>query len=108
MTVSPTARTVSYLRAQGWPVVEVVEQTKRAPGKTWKVDLFGIGDVLAIRPGEVLLVQTTSRDNVASRIRKIAEHPNTPHVREAGIGIHVHGWGKMANGRVELRTVDVS
>jgi len=71
-------------------------------------DLFGFIDVLCVSPAGVVGVQATSGSNVASRVSKIAEHPNTPMVRQAGIRILVHGWRKAANGRWQLREVDVS
>ena len=103
--MTPTQRTLKHLRDAGY-LAEVVERW--IPGANIRRDLFGFVDVLAIRDGEVLGVQATSRDNVAARIAKIAEHPNVGHVRKAGIRLEVHGWGKMASGRWELRCVDVS
>lgn len=95
MTMTPTQLTLRHLRAEGY-VAEVVE--RRVPGRPGTRpttrDLFGIADVLAIRPGEVLLVQTTTSGNAAARVRKIAEAPTIGAIREAGIGIHVHGWKK--------------
>lgn len=103
--MTPTQRTLKHLRDAGY-LAEVVERW--IPGANIRRDLFGFVDVLAIRDGEVLGVQATSRDNVASRVSKIAEHPNVGQVRKAGIRLEVHGWGKMASGRWELRCVDVS
>ena len=106
-SVSPTSRSMAWLREHGYHA-EVVEQTKRVgvPGKmkVWKVDLWGFGDLLAIRRGEVLCVQTTSWSNVSARVCKITDSPLLPLVREAGIRITVHGW--HADGR--LREVDLS
>lgn len=103
--MTPTARSLKYLRDAGY-TAEVVEKfnsfTKR------KNDLFGFLDILAIREGEVLGVQTTSAAHVANRIKKIQEHENVSAVRKAGIGIHVHGWRKAANGRWQIRVEDVS
>jgi len=75
------------------------------PGAKIRRDLFGFGDVLAIRPGEVLLVQATTGDHVAHRLAKIAGHENAAAVRAAGIRIVVHGWRKL-RGRWTLREVD--
>ncbi len=87
-------------------MAEVVE--KWIPGANIRRDLFGFGDVLAIREAEVLLVQSTSGDNVSKRVTKIAEHELVGPVRKAGIRIVVHGWRKAANGRWTLREVDCS
>ena len=103
--MTPTQRSLAHLRAAGY-LCAVVERFN-AFSKT-RLDLWGFVDVLAIRPGEVLAVQVTSGSNVAARVNKITEHENLPHVRAAGIGVHVHGWRKGANGRYALRVVDLS
>lgn len=106
MTTSPTQRTLKKLRDEGW-TAQVVE--RRLPHANTTIDLFGFIDVLAIRDGQVLAVQTTTGAHVANRLRKIAEEcPLLPEVRACGWTIHVHGWRKLANGRWECRTVDVS
>ena len=104
--MTPTQLTLRHLRADGWPLVEVVEHWN--PHARIRQDMFGFVDVIAVRRGETLAVQTTSATNVAARIRKIAEHPNVGAVREAGWTIRVHGWRKRS-GRWELhRDEDVS
>src|SRR4051812_9063256 len=45
--VTPQARATKQLREEGYEV-QVVEQIKRIPGKTWRVDLFGAFDLLAV------------------------------------------------------------
>ena len=60
-------------------------------------DLFGFIDVLCLRRGEVVGVQSTSYSNVLARIAKIAEHENVASVRDAGIRVVVHGWRKVKN-----------
>lgn len=106
MTLSPTKLTLKHLRDEGWPLVEVVERWN--PHAGIRQDLFGFIDVIAVRRGETLAVQTTSVDNVPARVRKIADHPNVGAVREAGWRIVVHGWVKKG-GRWQLaREVDVS
>ena len=106
MSLTPTQLTLRYLREQGWPVVEVVEHWN--PHARIRQDLFGFVDVLAVGPSGVLAVQTTSAGNVAARVRKIAEHPNTAPVREAGVAISVHGWAKRGGKWVLAREVDCS
>lgn len=102
---SPTVRSLALLRSRGY-LAEVVE--KRLPHCFITKDLFGFIDILAIRRGEVLGVQTTSGDNVSHRIEKIAESETVGRVREAGISIHVHGWRKNAAGEWVCREEDVS
>jgi hypothetical protein len=71
-------------------------------------DLFGVLDLLAVRDGVTLGVQTTSGSNVSARVKKIAESDAVPALRRAGWAIVVHGWRKAANGRWTLREVDCS
>src|SRR3546814_1483966 len=87
MSASPTARTLAKLRADGW-LAWVVE--KWIPQTRKRSDLLGYIDILALRDGEVLAVQATSRSNVSSRVNKIAGHENVAAVRAAGWAIHVH------------------
>ena len=106
MAASPTQLTLRKLRADGWPLVAVVEHW--VPGANIRRDLFDLVDVLAVGPAGTLAVQTTSATNVAARIRKIADSPNIAAIREAGWTFHVHGWRKKG-GRWELhREEDVS
>lgn len=106
MTTSPTTLSLKALRDAGY-VAAVVEHFN--PHKRIRQDLFGFIDIIAIRPGETLAVQTTSRSNMAARVRKIADHANVAAVREAGWRIEVHGWAqKKPRARWECRTVDVS
>lgn len=94
MTISPTQLTLRHLRSEGWPLVQVVEHYN--PHARVRNDLFGVGDVLAVRPSKTLLVQTTTSDHVADRIRKVQEHPNLPHLLEAGWFVVCHGWAKRS------------
>jgi len=103
--MTPTQRSLKHLRAQGYRAA-VVE--RRIPGMMVTQDLFGFVDIVAIKAGETLAVQTTSGSNVAARVRKIADSDAAPDVRAAGWRIIVHGWRKAANGRWTLREVDVS
>lgn len=103
---STLAMSREKLAADGWHV-ETVEQTIRVPGRVFKRDLFGFGDLLAIRGGERLIVQATSYTNVSARVSKIAESELVGLVRDAGFGIVVHGWRKV-KGRWQCREVDCS
>jgi hypothetical protein len=106
MATSPTQLTLRHLREQGWPLVAVVEHWN--PHARIRQDLFGFVDVLAVRPGETLAVQTTTSAHVADRIRKMAEHSNIGAVREAGWTIRAHGWAKRSGRWVLTQDVDVS
>jgi hypothetical protein len=104
--MSPTQRTLDYLRKLGFPLVQVVERWN--PHARIRQDLFGIIDVFAVSETEIVAVQSTSGSNVASRLTKIADSAALPILRKAGIRVLVHGWRKAANGRWTLREVDVS
>ncbi len=103
--MTPTARTLAELRKRGYRC-QVVEQT--IPHTFIKRDLFGMFDVLAIKGPETLAVQVTSGSNVSARAKKIAESEAIGDVRAAGWVLSIHGWRKAANGRWQLREVDVS
>lgn len=103
--MTPTERSLRKLRADGY-LAEVVERFN-AFAKV-RNDLYGIGDVLAIKPGAVLLVQATSRSNVSARVFKLRGHENLLPVLRAGIRVEVWGWARMASGRVECRIVDMA
>lgn len=105
MAESPTKLTLRHLRADGY-TAEVVERWN--PHARVRHDLFGVIDVLALRGDETLAVQTTSADNVAHRVRKIAESEHVGAMREANWRIVVHGWAKVGNRWTLTREVDVS
>jgi hypothetical protein len=102
--MTPTQRSLKYLREQGYTVA-ITERWN--PFARIRQDLFGFVDLLAIRKGETLAVQTTST-GVAERIKKIQDSEYLPKIRDAGWMIHVHGWRKNAKGRYVLRVEDIS
>ena len=102
---SPTQRSKAYLENAGY-LVAIVE--KWNPHARIRQDLWGFVDLLAIKEGETLGVQTTSRSNMSARARKIAEHENVGPVRKAGWRLEVHGWAKDTKGRWSVKVQDVS
>lgn len=104
MATSPTQLSKKRLEADGYTVA-IVEHWNGFVRK--RFDLFGFIDLLAIRKGETLAIQTTSYSNVSARVKKISDHENVCAVRDAGWGIVVHGWHKVGN-RWQVRVVDVS
>ena len=104
--MSPTARSLELLRNEGY-LVQIVEQTIRGKGIIFKRDLFSIGDIIAIRGPETLLVQTTSGSNVSARVAKVATCEHLPWIRNAGWHIEVHGWRKLRSGW-QVRRIDCS
>jgi len=102
--MSPTQRSLKYLRDEGY-LVAIVEHWQ--PFARIRKDLWGWADLLAIKRGEVLAVQVTS-EGVANRVAKITNSETIGRVREAGIRVEVHGWRKNAKGRYIQRIVDLS
>ena len=102
--MNPTQRSLKYLRDAGYTVA-IVEYfnyfTKR------RHDLFQFADLMAIREGEVLLVQVTSGTNVSARVKKITDNEHIGAVRNAGIRVEVHGWRRLKAGW-SPRIVDMS
>jgi hypothetical protein len=90
--MTPTQRSLEYLREQGY-LCAIVE--KWNPHARIRQDLWGWCDILAIRKNEVLAVQVTASETVGP-------------VREAGIRIEVHGWRKNSAGKYVMRIEDIS
>lgn len=88
---SPTSRSLAAIREDGW-TVQVVERWN--PHSRTRLDLFGFADLLAIRPGRTLAVQTTSASNASARILKTLGCPGFAAAVNAGWRIEVHGWSK--------------
>ena len=95
---SPTERSIAALKKGGY-LVAIVEKFNPHVGPYGiRQDLFGFGDLLALRQGEILLVQTTSGSNLAARVTKIMSHVNFPLVVASGMKVRVHGWRKLKAG----------
>lgn len=99
--MSPTARTLRYLRDRGW-VAEVVE--KWVPGANIRKDFLGFIDILAMREGDkrMLGVQATSTSNMGARKKKAEELSNLHLWLSCGHQFWVFGWSKVGN-RYELK-----
>jgi hypothetical protein len=89
---------MAHLRKDGY-LCQVVETYRGGR----RHDLWGFIDILALRAGETLAVQTTSGSNFSARKKKILTHENYQAVKDAGWVIVVHGWRKNAKGRWVLR-----
>ena len=65
-------------------------------------------DMLAIKDGQTLSIQTTSASAFAARKTKIQCHENLPMVLSAGWKVIVHGWRKNSKKQWVLREELVS
>ncbi len=104
MATSPSSRSLAHLRKQGY-MAGVVERFIHHI--KIRKDLFDCIDIIAISPDEVLAVQTTSRANVSSRIKKIRELPHYLLLLHCPMRLIVHGWDKGANGRWRLQEIEM-
>jgi len=93
--MTPTALSLRHLRAEGW-LVDVCERwVPGVSGVKVRRDLFGMLDLVGLRDGETLGVQTTSHTNVASRLRKMADEEHGPALEQlarSGWRVVIHGW----------------
>ena len=103
--MTPTQRSLAYLRDQGY-VAEVVERWN--PFARRRIDLFSVIDIVCLGDGETIGVQTTSASNVSARVKKITASEHLPALRRAGWRLVIHGWRKNAAGKWVLREVDLS
>jgi hypothetical protein len=105
--MSPTARTLKYLRAEGWLAAAV---EKWLPRINRKSDLFGVADVLAVHPrdGLFLLVQATSAGHVADRLQRCRSRAELALWLRAGGRFEVWGWGPRGLKRVAVRPEDLA
>lgn len=96
--MTPTQRSLTYLRDLGFTCA-VVERWN--PHMRVRQDLFGFADLLAIKPGVILLVQVTSGSNTAARRTKILTEcrENAAKWLDAGGEIEIHGWRTLATYR---------
>lgn len=113
-SISPTQRSLKHLRELGF-TAQVVERWNHFA--KIRQDLFGIIDVLAMRPGiGILGVQATSDSNHAARMAKAKAEPRIREWIESGGRIEVWSWGLRGGRgerklwtlrREEIRTIDL-
>lgn len=95
MAITPTQRSLNKLREEGY-LCQIVEHWN--PFARIRQDLFGFVDIVAVKANETIAIQTTARDSIQSRVKKIEEHKNYPLLKQAGWRIVCHGWGKLKTG----------
>jgi carbonic anhydrase len=89
MSGSPTTRSLSLLRERGYEVD--ISEKYNHHSRTHK-DLFGFADIMGVKQGVTLAVQTTTSGNMSARIKKLAGNPLVDVCKAAGWKIEVHGW----------------
>ena len=98
MALSPTSRTLEYLRSLGW-VVDKVEQFNPHAGKFGqRKDMFGFGDLIAMGEGSIIAVQSCGQAFSAHH-KKITEDeyvaPNARLWLKNGGRLLLVGWRKV-------------
>jgi hypothetical protein len=90
--MTPTARTLHQLRQDGWTAQSV---ECWIPTLKIRRDLFGVGDVLAVKPGgRPLLIQATSDSHHAHRVGKAKKEARLRAWLGSGSRFEVWSWGK--------------
>ena len=92
--MSPLQRSKKYLEEQGY-LVAIVE--KWNPWAKVRQDLFGIFDLLAVKPEDTIAVQVTTLAHMNEREKKMK---NSSHLAMMPIiwGKEIHGWRKLKSG----------
>jgi hypothetical protein len=92
------------MRDRGY-LCEVTERWN--PFAKIRQDLYNFVDVLCIKEGETVAVQTTSYGNISARVKKISELDSSAIVKLAGWRIIVQGWRKDKAGKWVVREVEL-
>jgi hypothetical protein len=100
---SNVQRSLAHLRQEGYDVW-VVERFIRGANK--RQDLFGLFDVLAIKPNEILGVQCCSASGLAAHRRKMQESLYLAKWAAAGGLSVIHSWRKV-KGRWKLKVEEL-
>lgn len=105
--MSPTSRTLKYLRDNGY-VCQVVE--KWNPYVNHRIDLFGAIDIVAIKSGDdgVLGVQCTSSGHTSDHYKKMIAIPELKLWLECGNKLLLQGWAKNSKGRYILKEIKIT
>lgn len=94
--LSPTQRTLKYLRDRGYTVA-VTERWN--PHAKVRNDLFGWIDLVALEPDTAIIgIQCTSGANVSARVEKIKVSEEARTWQSCGGKVVVIGWRKVKAG----------
>ena len=102
--MSPTARSLQWLRKQGF-VPAVVERFNSFSKQ--RHDLFNAFDLVALHPHQhgLLGIQVTSKSNASSRRNKLLQNPLVALWLSSSNPVHLHYWGKKQGKWVLTREV---
>jgi len=89
--MTPTARSIAYLREQ---MVPVDTAERWIPGANVRRDLFGCIDLVALYTETTAFIQVTTADNMAAREAKIRASQHFTELNKAGREVWLHGWSK--------------
>jgi hypothetical protein len=102
---SPTQRTLKLCRDHGW-TCQVVERWNAFARV--RVDLFGFIDLVAMNGTSIIGIQSTSGNNVSTRLDKIKANEKSVEWLRSGGRLFVHGWRKLASSRKwECREIEI-
>jgi len=93
--MTPTSRTLNYLRNNGY-LCDIVERFIQ--GARIRSDLFGIIDIIAIQKNEIIGVQSTGTA-FSAHLKKIETSKNLRPWMESGAGLWLIGWRKLKKKR---------
>ena len=93
---SPTQRTLAAVRKAGW-TCQTVERWCQFSRR--RIDLFGVIDIVCVRPGIVLGVQATSGSNLSSRQAKCLETAALASWLASGAQFEIWAWRKLTRGK---------
>ena len=93
---SPTQLSLKALRDRGY-TVQVVEHYNYFSHK--RKDLFEIVDILGIKKGKTLGVQTTTLSNKSNHLKKINSSEYLVIIKSAGWKVELHSWRKLVIGK---------
>jgi len=101
--MTPSARTLQYLRKQGH-ICQTVE--KWNPFARIRQDLFQIFDIISVDGTSIIGVQCTTKANMSARRKKILASEILPFWKQARGKILLIGWFLNKSNRWECKVED--
>lgn len=106
--MSPTERSLKYLRDQGY-MCEVVEKFCGFGKIKFKKDLFGFIDIIGVKGFKTIGIQATGGFNLTSRLKKMQsdelKEKVLTWVSSPARGLEIHDWRKRKVGQVKWHVV---